>query len=195
LSIWDRAIDFHGHACCVLAIGYRAAMLAWEQLTPAAGGGHFSAVVETADCSTDAIQAVLQCTTGNRRLQVRERGKYVFTVARDGAALRLVLKSGVLAAPGADFMELMAAVANGAASQSERELFYTRQQPFMEQILKKPALDLFDCRLTSSHQPTLVLSLTPGPVKHAARMFMPDSRPSGTDASSAWIALPRSDRC
>jgi len=28
LSDWQRVIDFHGHACCILAIGYKAAKLA-----------------------------------------------------------------------------------------------------------------------------------------------------------------------
>ncbi|MCL6612823.1 MAG: formylmethanofuran dehydrogenase [Peptococcaceae bacterium] len=149
MNLWERAIEFHGHHCCVLAVGYRAAMLAREKLGPLQEGERLEAVVETADCSTDALQAVLRCTVGNRRLLVRDRGKHVFTVAKPGKAVRLALKPGIISRYGTDFAVLMEKVANGTASPGEKGRFYSWQQPLMEYILQAPAEDLFDCREVS----------------------------------------------
>lgn len=146
MNEWEKAKEFHGHQCCILAVGYRAAVLAREKLAPVKEDEHLEAVVETADCSTDAVQAVLRCTAGNRRLIVRNCGKYVFTVARPGKAVRLSLKPGVIGRYSADFAALMEKVANGTASSGEQERFYSLQQPLMDYILQAPAAELFDCR-------------------------------------------------
>ncbi|MCL6559591.1 MAG: formylmethanofuran dehydrogenase [Firmicutes bacterium] len=146
MNFWEKAIEFHGHQCCILAVGYRAASLAMDMLAPLKEGECLEAVVETADCSTDAIQAVLRCTVGNRRLLVREHGKYVFTVAKPGKAVRLALKPGTLSRFGPDFTVLMEKVANGIATPDEKDRFYSRQQPLMDYILQAPAEELFDCR-------------------------------------------------
>ena len=65
--------------------------LALDKLCPLQEGEHLDAFVETADCSTDPVQVLLNCTTGNRHLVVRERGKHVFTVQKPGCAIRIVL--------------------------------------------------------------------------------------------------------
>lgn len=146
MNLWERVVNFHGHACCILAVGYRAAMLAREKLAPLAEDNRLVAMVETQDCSTDAVQVVLRCTLGSRRLLVRERGKYVFTVARSGKAVRLVLKPGIIGRYGKDITGLMEKVANGTASSGERERFYSLQQPLMDYIMKAPAEELFQYR-------------------------------------------------
>lgn len=146
MNSWEKAIDFHGHPCCILAVGYRAAILAREMLAPLQEGERLEAVVETADCSTDAVQAILRCTVGNRRLLVRDRGKYVFTVAKPGKAVRLALKPGIISRCGPDFVVLMERVANGTASPGEKERFYSWQQALMDYIMQAPAEDLFECR-------------------------------------------------
>lgn len=149
MDAWEKAKEFHGHQCCILAVGYRAAVLAKEMLAPLREGEHLEAVVETADCSADAVQAVLRCTAGNRRLLVRDRGKYVFTVAKPGKAVRLSLKPGIIGRYSADFAALMEKVANGNASPGEQERFYSLQQPLMDYILQAPAAELFHCREVS----------------------------------------------
>ena len=149
MTLWEKVVEFHGHACCILAVGYRAATLALEKLGPLAGDDRLAAVVETVDCSTDAVQVVLRCTLGSRRLLVRERGKYAFTVARPGKAVRLALKPGVIARYGAGFAALMEKVANGIASPGEKEHFNSLQQPLMDYIMQAPAEELFNCRQVS----------------------------------------------
>lgn len=149
MNLWGKAVEFHGHQCCILAVGYRAAILAREMLAPLHEDERLEAVVETADCSTDAVQAILRCTVGNRRLLVRNRGKHVFTVARQGKAVRLALKPGIISRCGPDFAVLMEKVANGTASPFEKESFYSWQQSLMDYILQAPAEKLFECREVS----------------------------------------------
>ena len=161
MSEWDKVVDFHGHACCILAVGYRAALMALEKIKPVQEEEKLVAIAGTLDCSTDAIQVVLRCTAGSRRLLIREQGKYVFTVAREGMAVRLALKPGILSLYGEDFALLMEKVANGAASAEEREHFYKIQQPLMERILRAAPEDLFNCSETVMELPQAGYNFTP----------------------------------
>lgn len=147
MSDWQKVIDFHGHACCILAVGYRAAKLALSLVGEAPREGeHPVAVVETVDCSTDAFQVLTGCTLGGRRLKLEDNGKYAFTLGypSSGEAVRVVLRPGVLSRSGKAFLELMERVANGEASLEERERFYGEQAALMEYILNAPSGDLFD---------------------------------------------------
>mgnify|MGYP000041249433 CR=1 FL=1 len=147
MSDWQRVIDFHGHACCILAIGYRAAKLALSLAGEAPKEGEQPvALVETVDCSTDAVQVLTGCTFGGRRLKVKETGKYAFTLGYPSTAkaVRVMLKPGVLSRSGEAFLELMEKVANGEASAEERERFYNDQDSLMEYILNAPSGELFN---------------------------------------------------
>ncbi len=140
--LWDKVIEFHGHACCILAVGYRAARWAGDYLSPG-GSEKLTAIVETADCSTDALQVVLGTTTGKRRLIVREAGKHVFIISADNKAVRLTFNRDILTRSGEEFTALMTAVANGTASAAEKEAFYRMQEPLMNYILAAPHEELF----------------------------------------------------
>lgn len=143
MELWDKVKDFHGHACCVLAVGFRAALAAKDYLKPGRAD-RLVAVVETADCSTDAIQVVLGTTIGKRNLIVRERGRHVFIVSGERRAVKFTLRPEVLGGGGGEFMRLMTDVANGVASDVESDRFYKLQDPLMEYILKAPREELFE---------------------------------------------------
>jgi formylmethanofuran dehydrogenase subunit E len=146
LDDWRKVIEFHGHACCILAVGYRAAKLALSLMQEVLEQGEQPvALVETVDCSTDAVQVVTGCTFGKRCLKVKETGKYAFTLGSPstGRAVRVVLKPGILSRFGEAFLDLMEKVANGEASAEEREQFYVQQESLMQYILNAPAEELF----------------------------------------------------
>ena len=89
-------IDFHGHFCPGVLIGWRASKLALKLL----GVGRdrdeeLVAITENDACGVDAVQYVLGCTFGKGNLVFRDYGKQAFTVFRrsDGKGVRLVLKS------------------------------------------------------------------------------------------------------
>lgn len=85
-------IQFHGHLCPGLALGYRVARAAMREL----GAGRpqdeeLVAVVENDSCAVDAIQFITGCTFGKGNLIFRDYGKHVYTFynRRTGKAVRI----------------------------------------------------------------------------------------------------------
>lgn len=88
-------VDFHGHICPGLIIGYRAAKLAAKKLGLDRDiDEELVAVVENDACGVDAIQVVLGCSIGKGNLILRDYGKQAFTVFRrkDGQGVRMMFK-------------------------------------------------------------------------------------------------------
>ncbi len=95
-ELWERCVDFHGHSCGGLAIGFGAALYAWE-LFDADGPSEdeeLVCVAETDACGVDAIQALLSCTVGKGNLLFNLQGKNAFSFYRrsDGKSFRLLLR-------------------------------------------------------------------------------------------------------
>ena len=75
-------INFHGHACPGLALGYRVALCALNQLGDRASDEELVAVVENNSCAVDAVQVMTGCTFGKGNLIFRDYGKQVYTFLR-----------------------------------------------------------------------------------------------------------------
>ena len=74
-------VKFHGHECPGLAIGYRMATAAMEQLeSMPAQDEELVAIVENDACGVDALQCVTGCTFGKGNLLFRDYGKAVYTI-------------------------------------------------------------------------------------------------------------------
>ena len=130
---WEQAVEFHGHACPGLAIGFKAVEAVIREL----GYGRDTdeemiAVVENDSCSIDAVQSVLGCTAGKGNLIFRNNGKQVFTIGRrqDDRAARVSLKYGVM-------------TGSGEESKEER----------IKRILESDVSDLFDIRMVDFNLP------------------------------------------
>ncbi|OUO92638.1 FmdE family protein [Cloacibacillus sp. An23] len=95
-SLYEKCVEFHGHSCGGLLIGFRAALYAMEYfgLERRAGDEEIVCVAENDACGVDAIQALLGCTAGKGNLIFRLRGKQAFTFyeRKSGKAFRIVLK-------------------------------------------------------------------------------------------------------
>jgi formylmethanofuran dehydrogenase subunit E len=79
------AIQFHGHLCPGLALGYRVAKAALRELE--ADRPHdeeLVAVVENDSCAVDAIQFITGATFGKGNLIFRDLGKHVYTFYNRG---------------------------------------------------------------------------------------------------------------
>ena len=93
--LWKKCVDFHGHECGGLTIGYKAALYAIELL-----GLEFSddeqvvCVSENDACGVDAIQVILGCSIGKGNLLFHMRGKQAFSFfnRKNGKSVRLMLK-------------------------------------------------------------------------------------------------------
>ena len=91
---FDNAVKFHGHACPGLAIGYRVANLALQELGVRASDEELVAIVENDSCAIDAIQLVCGCTFGKGNLIFKDFGKQVYTFIRrpNTEAIRIAVK-------------------------------------------------------------------------------------------------------
>jgi formylmethanofuran dehydrogenase subunit E len=78
---YDEIVQFHGHECPGLAMGYRMATAAMASLESIrAEDEELVAIVENDACGVDALQCVSGCTFGKGNLLFRDYGKHVFTV-------------------------------------------------------------------------------------------------------------------
>ena len=75
-------VDFHGHTCPGLALGYRVALVALERVGVRAVDEELVAIVENNSCAVDAVQVITGCTFGKGNLIFRDYGKQVYTFLR-----------------------------------------------------------------------------------------------------------------
>ena len=88
----QRIVDFHGHFCPGIIIGYRAARTALRLLeAQRAADEELIAVVENDSCAVDAIQVLTGCTFGKGNLTFHDYGKHVYTfiLRPSGRSVRL----------------------------------------------------------------------------------------------------------
>jgi formylmethanofuran dehydrogenase subunit E len=84
-------IDFHGHACPGLALGYRVSLCALKHLGKRAKDEGLIAIVENNSCAVDAVQVVTGCTFGKGNLIFKDYGKQVYTFIKrpSGDSIRI----------------------------------------------------------------------------------------------------------
>jgi formylmethanofuran dehydrogenase subunit E len=85
-------VQFHGHLCPGLALGYRVAKAALRELNAdRPQDEELVAVVENDSCAVDAIQYVTGATFGKGNLIFRDYGKHVYTFynRRTGKGVRI----------------------------------------------------------------------------------------------------------
>ena len=130
---WETAVEFHGHACPGLAVGFKAVEAAVGVLGPRRDvDEEIVAIVENDSCAIDAVQSVLGCTAGKGNLIFRNNGKQVYTIGsrKDGKAVRAALKFNVSSPVGEE----------------------TREER-IQRILKTNPADLFDVKEVSVNLP------------------------------------------
>ncbi|MGI6544939.1 MAG: FmdE family protein [Fastidiosipilaceae bacterium] len=96
-QLWRRCVDFHGHECGGLTIGFKAALLAIDLLKlEFSEDENVVCITENDACGVDAIQVILGCSVGKGNLLFHMRGKQAFTFINraSGESVRLVLKPG-----------------------------------------------------------------------------------------------------
>jgi len=93
MMTFSQIVSFHGHECPGLAIGYRMATAAMEELAALrAEDEELVAIVENDACGVDALQCVTGCTFGKGNLIFHDYGKNVYTVysRTSGAGVRVL---------------------------------------------------------------------------------------------------------
>ena len=144
---FDDAVEFPGHRCPGLALGYRAAAVGLEALgTAPPGDEEVVAVVENDACGVDGIQVRAGCTFGKGNLRFLDHGKHVYTFYNraTGRGVRVATRPDFSTArfdPGLDL--LRERVRGGTAPPEERDEFDRRLRAVCDAILAAPAGDLF----------------------------------------------------
>lgn len=160
---YSDVIDFHGHLCPGLTMGYRATVIAMERLgvpVDRAREERLVGIVETDACGVDAFQYLTGCTFGTGALAFRDYGKQAFTLVlrTDGRGVRVAIRPDALA-PDPIHTRLRALVTSGTATLAETAAFEERHLDKAMRLLDMPADKL-----------AVVSDVTPD-VPPAARVF------------------------
>jgi formylmethanofuran dehydrogenase subunit E len=153
---FQRCVDFHGHACPGLAMGYVAATaaMAWlgERRAP---DEEIVAVVETDACGADAIQVVTGCTFGKGNFIFKDYGKTAFSLLSrsSGKGVRLCAKpEGSSLAP--EHRALFDKVSSNTADDGELKRFWDLHRQRTIEVLNKGAEKIFDIHEVTTPTPT-----------------------------------------
>ena len=122
---FSKCVEFHGHVCPGLSIGFRAARAGMDWLKEnRAEDDELVAVVENNACGADAIQVLTGCTFGKGNFFFQDHGKHVFILAgrKSGRAVRVALKAGAMEL-GERHRDLMGKIRRGEASAEEKKEF------------------------------------------------------------------------
>ncbi len=145
---FKKCVDFHGHICPGLAIGYRAAKAGLERLDESrAADEELVAIVENNACGVDAVQVLTGCTFGKGNFIYKDHGKQVFTFLgrKSGKGVR-VAKKPDLSDRSEKRQELFKKIREETASEEERKTFREMHRQRACEILDKPAEELFSIR-------------------------------------------------
>jgi formylmethanofuran dehydrogenase subunit E len=134
-----KAMEFHGHLCPGLVIGYRVSKYVREHY-PRSEDEELVCIAENNSCSVDAVQALLGCTFGKGNLVFRDNGKQAFTIysRSEGKALRIYFK-GDLTAP---IDKLRGKYFKGELSDEERKEFEALRDQIMQHMIETNVDDL-----------------------------------------------------
>lgn len=132
---------YHGHLCPELAIGYRAALIAQEELgISRENAPQFFILAENMSSAIESLQLITGCTIGNQNFFAYDLGKHVYYfgsyahVSEPGKALRLALIN--LAVDLSHKRELEKRIISGKAGLEERQEYQQAIDKAVEIILK-----------------------------------------------------------
>lgn len=152
---FKKCVEFHGHLCPGLSIGYRASRAGLERLNAKRSEDEeIVAIVETDACCADAVQVVTGCTFGKGNFIYKDHGKNVFTFLNraTGNGVRIALKDGAIQFP-EEHRELMEKVMRGDTSDEEEEKFEQMHLRRSHDVLEIPLEALFSITETKIRMP------------------------------------------
>jgi len=142
---FTKCVEFHGHICPGLAIGFQAARTLMERLrVRKAPDEELLAIVETDACGADAIQVTTGCTFGKGNFIFENYGKHAFSLVdrKRRKAMRVCLRPDAFEAD-PEYLSLSEKVQNDEASPKELAQFRQFQQERTQKILDADAESLF----------------------------------------------------
>ncbi|MBF0450434.1 MAG: formylmethanofuran dehydrogenase [Candidatus Magnetomorum sp.] len=149
---FKKCIEFHGHLCPGLSMGYRAAKAGMDYLNEhnRSVDEEIVAITETDACGADAIQVLTGCTFGKGNFIYKDYGKTAFTFfsRKTGNGVRLSLKHNALDISDEHF-KLINAIVKDTASDEDRNKFQTLHAARSMDVLQRPIEELFTIHAVS----------------------------------------------
>lgn len=145
-DLFKKCLDFHGHLCPGLSLGYQAAMAGMDWLSAhRAEDEEVVAIVETDACGCDAIQVITGCTFGKGNFLYRDYGKHVFTFfsRQTGKGVRIARKAEKQDPIDPEHRDLLAKIRQGTATDEEREKFWAKHEKASKKVLDMQPDELF----------------------------------------------------
>jgi len=145
---FKKCVDFHGHLCPGLSMGYRASLAGMEWLRAnRASDEEIVAIVETDACGADAVQMITGCTFGKGNFIYKDHGKMAFTFLKrkSGKGVRIALKSDAFPT-NKRHKNLIKKIQTDTATESERGEFKKLHQKRSFDILEKPIENIFNVK-------------------------------------------------
>lgn len=152
---FQRCVDFHGHVCPGLAMGYVAARAAMVWLGEnRAEDEEIVAVVETDACGADAIQVVTGCTFGKGNFIFKDLGKTAFSVLSraTGKGIRLYAKPNAFPRT-AEYGALLEKVSSAQADKEDLKKFARLHRERTLDVLRMAAHELFEFKEVTTPLP------------------------------------------
>jgi formylmethanofuran dehydrogenase subunit E len=140
-----KCVEFHGHMCPGLAIGFQAARTLMKRLgVRKAPDEELLAIVETDACGADAIQVMTGCTFGKGNFVFKNYGKHAFSLMdrKRGKAMRVCLRPDAFK-PDPRYLSLSEKAQKEEGSPKELAQFRKLQQERTQKILKARAGSIF----------------------------------------------------
>lgn len=145
---WERAVEFHGHTCMGLVMGFRVAEAALNALGNKRDvDEQMIAIAENDSCAVDAIQVITGCTVGKGNLILRDYGKQVYTFAlrEKKKAVRITTKSPE-GAKQEEVIALREKIAAGDASEEDKARLKEISGEMLREYLAKPLDELCEVK-------------------------------------------------
>lgn len=135
------AETLHGHLSPGVALGFRMGQIGLKRLGLSRGDKRLFAIVETALCLADGVQASTGCTPGHSSLRVEDFGKLAVCVARSDTkeGVRLSLKHGSLPSTVGDWVMRRRKFSHGEEEKVAKEMLSLDEKFFnVERVIVEP---------------------------------------------------------
>lgn len=145
-QLFKKCLDFHGHLCPGLALGYQAATAGMQWLAAQrAEDEEIVAIAETDACCTDAVQVITGCTFGKGNFIYHDYGKIAFTFFNrvTGKGVRIARTADKEDPVSPEHRNLVENIRNETATEEDRKQFSRLHEDASMRILDKQPEDLF----------------------------------------------------
>lgn len=156
VKTFEDVVEFHGHSCPGLALGYRVAVAAMKEMRMegASEDEELVAIVENDSCAVDAIQLLTGCTFGKGNLIFKDYGKQVYTFVQrpSGDGMRIAVDYEHLEDTGEE-REIMRRYSEGERSEDVLRVVHDRKARKVRAILDATDMELLKIEMVKVSLP------------------------------------------